>query len=157
MAGRHPDFQKQLDSVFEQHDRNKASLEAASKKAADLIDQRLNQFRDLKSKAIKPALEQSAAKLTERGYICRVSDEHDPPTVGLTVESDNYIGFTTDLLDTLHVQLNGQPMNGAQGKARFGWEESKNNILNEKAVKQAILTFVGEVLKLPPKDVKLSD
>jgi len=145
MAGTNPAFQKQLDSVFEQHDKNKARLEEATKRAANANEKRLNQFRDFKSKAIKPALEQSAVKLMKRGYICKVSEEYDPPVVGLDVEPDNYIGFTIGRLDTLHIKLNGQPI----AKSRFRWEERKNNVMNEKAVKEAILIFVSEVLKRP--------
>ena len=112
--------------------------------------QKLDDFRKFRSSVITPLLTQTAAKLRERGLACEVAQrEEDAPGVRLDVKPNNSLGFFfAGEFDTLSATLHGQPVVGSENKLKhLQWREDRKSIMNEAAIRVAILAFVKRVVR----------
>jgi len=151
-ASKDSDFDKQLISLVEAHDKEMAHREELRKKAEEANRKKLDEFREFKSQVIKPLLELMSTVLTEHGFSCELNDVDDPPRIGVEVDRENYIGFIYGPHDTLSVHLRGQPISDAHSNlARFRWKDSRSSLTNRDAVQTAILSFVKEFLAQHPE------
>jgi hypothetical protein len=145
-------FDKQLISMLEAHEKEKAHRQELMKKAEEANQKKLDEFKDFKSQVIKPLLEIVSAVLAEHGFDCKLSDLDDPPRIGLEIGRDNYIGFIYGPHETLSVHLRGQPISDTQtNRARFRWKDSRSSLTNKDAIQTAILSFVKEFLAQHPE------
>jgi hypothetical protein len=142
------DFGAELDSVLHAHDEEEKRRRDLIEKARAEEAQRLDDFRKFRSSVITPLLMQTAEKLRERGLTCEVTQrEEETPGVRLDVKPNSSVGFFASDLDTLSVTLHGQPVVGAENKQmQLQWREDRKSIMNEDAIRVAILAFVKRVL-----------
>ena len=146
------DFDKQLTSIIQAHEKEKTHRQELMKKAEEANRKKLDEFVDFKSQVIKPLLELVSAVLAQQGFECKLNELDNPPRIGLEIGRDNYIGFIYGPHDTLSVHLRGQPITDTQtNRARFRWKDSRSSLTNKDAVQTAILSFVKEFLAQHPE------
>ncbi len=139
-------FQSELDSLIEKHDKAGAERQKLLERGIETVKKKAQEFRAFKTAVIKPLLEQTAAKFTQRGYNTHIveTDEPEPIQIGIDLNLNDYIGFTFDSTDTLRVKLEGQPLIGASLVGAFHWK--RTDLMNENAIRKVLLIFVDRVL-----------
>jgi hypothetical protein len=142
------DLGAELDPVLHAHDEEEKRRRDLIEKARAEEAQRLDDFRKFRSSVITPLLMQTAEKLRERGLTCEVTQrEEETPGVRLDVKPNSSIGFFVSGLDTLSATLHGQPVVGTENKQKqFQWRDDRKSIMNEDAIRVAILAFVKRAL-----------